>query len=619
MVWKEDGAVSMNRTDVFTKEKKLYGAFSVSCIVAFLTAASVMWAVFGTPHGKGPAGIGAEAFKYFTVISNLMAGASSFVMAHYTGTHINKKREIRIPGWLYAFRLASVTSVMLTFFTVLFVLAPTYPTGFFSLYTGCNLFLHSVIPLLSLLGMVLFEGCGDLGYRAVPLAAAPMLVYAPFYAIPIFSDVSSGGAVAEGHDWYGFCKNGLSGLFVFFAAALLGSLLFGALLILLCRLAERIPVKSELIDMRASTSMESGGFTADEFYKTRVIKLVCILAPCVGVFSSLIITVLALLNRFSISYGNLLVLDAFCLTYAFVGLYLYRTCIGADGMAIKTKILFGEHALTVLLIIHWNIISYLAPFREFWAFSLLFVLLAALFLDCRVLLINEGAILLSMALSWIIRGDKLLPVRGENFVNELVFRIEAVLLEFLSVFVIVFLINRLLLKELDRMSDYDVLTHAMNRRKLARYMDAFIRRHHENGTAFSVAIFDLDNFKKVNDTYGHASGDIVLKEFVRIIYTNTKSDDMVFRFGGEEFLVLFACDIDKAERSCNRIIAELARKSFPFMEDKRITATAGLAAYTEGVSREELVIRADQRLYAGKASGKNKVISDKVSEENVSM
>ena len=182
---------------------------------------------------------------------------------------------------------------------------------------------------------------------------------------------------------------------------------------------------------------------------------------------------------------------------------------------------------------------------------------------------------------------------------------------FAILYIIVLLVENVLLTSLDRISDYDPLTHTFNRRKLIRAIEMALDTSNRIWVPCCVVIFDLDDFKRINDTYGHLTGDEVLRSFARIIYANIQSHDLVFRYGGEEFLVLYFCTPNYAEASAKRILHELGNTEFGFLpEGEKITCTAGLSASSRGMTPEEFIAAADKRLYEGKAAGKNRVVGE---------
>lgn len=182
---------------------------------------------------------------------------------------------------------------------------------------------------------------------------------------------------------------------------------------------------------------------------------------------------------------------------------------------------------------------------------------------------------------------------------------------FICIFVFLFLIISLIasLDKLAELINYDVLTHLLNRRRLTPYMNTALERAKEKGDIFSILMFDLDNFKNVNDTYGHGCGDEILKMAATTISKGVKRNDFVFRWGGEEILVLLKADHNIALKVAERIRKDI---EFQIVEYKDIevciTATVGVATYMDGCTAESLFALADENLYKGKKNGKNQVV-----------
>jgi diguanylate cyclase (GGDEF)-like protein len=127
---------------------------------------------------------------------------------------------------------------------------------------------------------------------------------------------------------------------------------------------------------------------------------------------------------------------------------------------------------------------------------------------------------------------------------------------------------------------------------------------------FSVCIFDLDDFKKVNDTYGHFYGDTVLKTLTQRTKENIRQQDYIARYGGEEFvLVLAYSDIGDAAKCVERIRRMISEITFPGLpENFRVTISIGLTRYQPCETIDALLVRADDALYRAKRSGKNTII-----------
>lgn len=156
----------------------------------------------------------------------------------------------------------------------------------------------------------------------------------------------------------------------------------------------------------------------------------------------------------------------------------------------------------------------------------------------------------------------------------------------------------------------DQLTGLHNRRylnsRLRTAMDAF----EVNGEPFSIALFDIDHFKRINDTFGHQAGDEVLKGFATRMGRALRALDVAGRFGGEEFLILLTgANLNEAARSAERVRAAIAGAPFTLAQAEalKVTVSAGCAQAVTGDSPESLLARADAALYRAKAAGRDTV------------
>jgi diguanylate cyclase len=157
----------------------------------------------------------------------------------------------------------------------------------------------------------------------------------------------------------------------------------------------------------------------------------------------------------------------------------------------------------------------------------------------------------------------------------------------------------------------DQLTGAYNRRGLAEHFQREISRAERTNSDLSVALIDVDNFKQLNDRYGHLTGDDALKYLVDVIKHNLRPADIVARFGGEEFVLLMPdTPVDEAIETVQRLQRELTRTFFLANNDRLvITFSAGIAKWHLGEQDIEVIERADQAMYQAKISGKNRVVS----------
>jgi diguanylate cyclase (GGDEF)-like protein len=143
-----------------------------------------------------------------------------------------------------------------------------------------------------------------------------------------------------------------------------------------------------------------------------------------------------------------------------------------------------------------------------------------------------------------------------------------------------------------------------------RAFEEMIRSEHDRagryGTTFSVMMADIDWFKKVNDRFGHQTGDVVLKTLAQRMTASVRKSDRVFRYGGEEFVILLPhTGIDRAAQLAERI--RLMIEKTEFVSGLRITVSIGISGYRDGLDPHDLVRLADQRLYLAKELGRNRV------------
>ncbi len=163
-------------------------------------------------------------------------------------------------------------------------------------------------------------------------------------------------------------------------------------------------------------------------------------------------------------------------------------------------------------------------------------------------------------------------------------------------------------RELRQRATTDPLTGAFNRAKFDERLAQELSRVQRHGNPLTLAILDIDKFKQVNDTFGHASGDQVLSQVSAVARNNLRSADLFARWGGEEFVVLAPdTDRDGGFRLAEKIRAAIERH--PFDEVGRITASFGVAEYRAGESPEAFLRRADEALYQAKHGGRNRVVA----------
>lgn len=161
-------------------------------------------------------------------------------------------------------------------------------------------------------------------------------------------------------------------------------------------------------------------------------------------------------------------------------------------------------------------------------------------------------------------------------------------------------------KKIELISTTDPLTGIANRKKFAEALEREIQVATRYGTGFSVAICDLDHFKKINDTFGHQVGDQVLVGTCRIFEREIRETDYLARWGGEEFVLLFPhVDLRTTQGILEKIRNALALH--PFEQAGQVTASFGATAFKLGDKDHSLLERADRALYKSKNDGRNRV------------
>lgn len=174
----------------------------------------------------------------------------------------------------------------------------------------------------------------------------------------------------------------------------------------------------------------------------------------------------------------------------------------------------------------------------------------------------------------------------------------------------IIILNNMLNSRCDAV-DIDSLTGLLNKRNLDYYLKKAIKKSKSKNKNVCLMMIDVDEFKGINDRYGHLLGDGVLKNIGMIITESTRSSDMCFRFGGDEFIIILPyADINQAKEVGNRIMEKI-RKSININscgENIGITLSIGLAQWENGMEIDRLIELADENMYEAKSRGKNKVI-----------
>jgi two-component system cell cycle response regulator len=168
--------------------------------------------------------------------------------------------------------------------------------------------------------------------------------------------------------------------------------------------------------------------------------------------------------------------------------------------------------------------------------------------------------------------------------------------------------------ELERLSVTDPLTGLLNRSGFLKVLESRVREASRYGTPLALVMVDIDHFKLINDRYGHARGDSVLKSFTALVRRHLRGEDVISRWGGEEFLIL----LPHQDATGGVTSAEKLRKATEqgeFASVEHLTASFGVAAYLPDEEMDAWIARADHALYAAKNSGRNRVVSADAASE----
>ncbi len=156
-------------------------------------------------------------------------------------------------------------------------------------------------------------------------------------------------------------------------------------------------------------------------------------------------------------------------------------------------------------------------------------------------------------------------------------------------------------------SQYDELTGLSNRFFAEGYFGSIYST--DNSKNYVIAVIDIDDFKKINDNYGHNYGDLMLIELANSIKTQLREKDLICRWGGEEFLIILeGIELEQAKKKLDRLRENISKIKVPY-EDKEITMTVTIGAVVvDNKDIHTAIEEADKKLYKGKKSGKNKVV-----------
>jgi diguanylate cyclase (GGDEF)-like protein len=167
-------------------------------------------------------------------------------------------------------------------------------------------------------------------------------------------------------------------------------------------------------------------------------------------------------------------------------------------------------------------------------------------------------------------------------------------------------------KKLSREVKTDFLTNIANKKAIMEELNRQESSFKRYGTIYSIVFFDIDHFKNINDTYGHDAGDVILKSLGLLFRRYARDVDMIGRFGGEEFVAILPnTNKEGAYRFAEKLREIVEKTKFMYKNTRiNVTVSGGVASRQEVSSKEELLKKADERLYLAKKSGRNKVCAD---------
>ncbi|MCA1906864.1 MAG: diguanylate cyclase [Magnetospirillum sp.] len=171
--------------------------------------------------------------------------------------------------------------------------------------------------------------------------------------------------------------------------------------------------------------------------------------------------------------------------------------------------------------------------------------------------------------------------------------------------------SRQLLQRVTELAERDPLTDVYNRRSFSRRMDEEIARHQRTGALLSLAVIDLDHFKRINDTYGHAAGDDVILRLVEHVHRVLRTSDLCGRWGGEEFLLALP---ETGLLEAGRVLERLRHSIAADPGTVSFTFSAGVTQWRDGDDLDSMLLRADAQLYRAKQEGRDRIAYDRIPE-----
>jgi len=157
-----------------------------------------------------------------------------------------------------------------------------------------------------------------------------------------------------------------------------------------------------------------------------------------------------------------------------------------------------------------------------------------------------------------------------------------------------------------KLSETDPLTNVMNRRKFEDLLESLLVRAERTSLPLTIMVLDIDDFKRINDAYGHQTGDLVLVKFAHLIAGSIRKNDYLVRYGGEEFVIISVdSSLDGVAHLAEKVRQDIEKHQFS--KAGNVTVSIGIAELTSDDDSRSLFKRADKMLYKAKKNGKNQV------------
>jgi diguanylate cyclase (GGDEF)-like protein len=187
------------------------------------------------------------------------------------------------------------------------------------------------------------------------------------------------------------------------------------------------------------------------------------------------------------------------------------------------------------------------------------------------------------------------------------------IINLLIVFLIIYYVKIYIKDKLEVFAVHDQLTKTYNRHYFNEYINNEINKAYRDKGSFSILMLDIDNFKRINDKYGHEKGDHILKELALVVHNCIRTYDILVRFGGEEFIVILPeTNLYDANETAERI--RVAVQNNVFKGVHQITVSVGVATYIKEDTSDSIIKRADEAMYQAKKNGRNRVESQEIKD-----